>query len=603
MSTTENKSTIEEKKNGKQNETLNTSPILKRTMLTWSIIFTIGIVFVFIFGTLGLYMTKIAQSNILPDDINLAPYTVIDRIVTDIPIDINIKRPSFFSENKDTFSQKATFNSQEYLDSFNNSFLCYFKKNAENPNGGLLSNAALFFSSVYDNIVAKNFLLINNIFFYLGYLPESIVMIICGFFGIFLWIAMYLFNLCISVFYHIANIPELFRNASTNEEKEWESYENIGFFNFGFFKFNIKLLYFCFIWSWITIISTVLSPLFFSLYGLLAPLYVKYDVKQINKTYNFINFIKNTFVYKKLFFIILATINLYFYGIAYLGFYSIISISLAVLFAYYMGLYDDEMPIESFSQGINTKIKRARVTKIDINDPEGILKAQKVKICQPVPIDNDQIKNIVNSGNYRKLTKPKQSGGDDYDLDSELKTDSTTNSDTIVTPDMQPKPEQTDDTVLEQNIQPNSDTDVRPNMQPNLEQNYSTDLEQDMQPKSDTNVTSDMQPETEIKTVSEINQDMQPKLELSETNIISDIKDLSSQQNKSKSILTPNTNPVQKQENNKKFNDIIEKLMANPNANVNKNVENANVENTNVENESVLQKGGKRRKNYNIRWT
>ena len=53
-----------------------------------SIIFTIGIS-IFIIGGLGLYTTKVAQANILPDNIELAPYTIFDRIVDDIDIDIN----------------------------------------------------------------------------------------------------------------------------------------------------------------------------------------------------------------------------------------------------------------------------------------------------------------------------------------------------------------------------------------------------------------------------------------------------------------------------------------------------------------------------------
>ena len=152
MSTTEDTSTIDEKK-GEDTESSTKFKDFISNYLS-SIIFTIGIG-IFVIGSLGLYTTKVAQANILPDNIELAPYTVIDRIVKDIPIDINIMRPSYLSETKDILSQKAIFNSQEYLYSFNKSFLCSLKKNAENPNGGLASNASLYFSSVYDNIVAK----------------------------------------------------------------------------------------------------------------------------------------------------------------------------------------------------------------------------------------------------------------------------------------------------------------------------------------------------------------------------------------------------------------------------------------------------------------
>lgn len=417
MSTAEETSPIDQKKN-EESESSTTSPNFKDFFTNYisSIIFTIGIG-VFVIGTLGLYTTKVAQANILPDNIELAPYTVIDRIVNDIPIDINIMRPSYLSETKDILSQKALFNSQEYLDSFNKSFLCLLKKNAENPNGGLSSNASLYFSSVYDNIVAKNFLIINTIFLYLSYLPESLIMLLYAIFGIFLWIGLYFFNICISIFYHIINIPQLFRNPSEEKPQYWEFSDNIGFF-------NMKLLFFCFIWWWIGMISAIISPTIFTLYGLISPLYATYNVKQTNESFNVINFILNTFVYKKFFFFLLATISLFSNGLKYLGTNSIVGIIIAVIFAYFMGLYSNEMPepkTDGFTLKIRQHIKQSSVAPIDFNNP------QKVEICQTIPIDDIKIQKIIDSGSYRKLTKPKELKPDDFfepNITSDVKTGS-----------------------------------------------------------------------------------------------------------------------------------------------------------------------------------
>ena len=362
-----------------------------------SIIFTIGIS-IFIIGGLGLYTTKIAQSNILPDNIELAPYTVIDRIVTDIPIDINIMRTTMFSDNKDTFSQKALFNSREYLDSFNNSFLCSLKKNAD-PNGGLFSNGPLFFSSVYENLVAKNFLAINTIFFYLSYIPESIIMLVYGFFGIFLWISLYFFNVCISIFYHIINIPQLFRTVSQENDKNWESTKDISFL-------RMDKLFIFFFWFFIGLFSTFVTPFFFTIYGLAAPLFASYYVK--NKRYNIFDFIKDTFVYKKVFFFILATLSLCSNGLKYLGKSSIIGIIVAIVFAYVMGLYTNEMP-QPNTDGFTAKIRQnMKQSKVIDN------KTSLVEICKQIPADNEKIEKIIkdNPTRFRKLTKPKSVGGD-----------------------------------------------------------------------------------------------------------------------------------------------------------------------------------------------
>lgn len=400
MSTTEDTSAIDEKKN-EETTTSITSDDFKKFIKNYlsSIVFTIGIS-IFVIGTLGLFTTKVAQANILPDNIELAPYTVFDRIVENKSIDINIMRPSFFSENKDTLSQKAVFNSQKYLDSFNKSFLCSLKENANDPKGGMSASGSLFFSSVYDNIVAKNFLAINTIFDHLSYLPESAIMFIYGFFGIFIWMALYFFNVCISIFYHIICIPELFRNPASDNEQEtnWQSNKEISFF-------SVKLLLFCFIWWWIGLISVFITPIIFTLYGLISPLFATYRVK--NNQMNIGDFIKNTFAYKQFFFIILATISLFSNGITYLGNNSIVGIVLAVAFAYFMGFYTNEMPtyVDGFSNTIRQNIKPLSVANLDKN--------KTIKICKPIPIDDTNLE-YKNNKEYRNLTTNNDVGGSTY---------------------------------------------------------------------------------------------------------------------------------------------------------------------------------------------
>ncbi len=410
MSTTEDTSAIDEKK-AEESGTTTTSPDFKGFITNYfsSIIFTIGIS-IFIIGGLGLYTTKVAQANILPDNIELAPYTIFDRIVDDNKcyIDINVMRPSFFSDNKETLSQKAKFNSQEYLDSFNKSFLCSLKKSAD-PNAGLFANAPLYFSFVYDNLVAKNFLAINTIFFYLSYLPESIIMLLYGIFGIFLWMGLYFFNVCISIFYHIINIPQLFRTASEQNDKKWETMENINFLRF------IKLILFFFLWIPVGALSAFITPAFFTLYGLIAPLFAKYNIKNGKPDNNVSNFLYDNLVYKKFFFFILATVSLFTNGIKYLGNNAIVGIIVAVIFAYFMGLYTNEMPepgTDGFTSKIRQHMRQCKVFDRDNDNPK------LVEICEHIPIDDEKIENIIAKGRMRGLQKPTKVGGD-YEDDGE----------------------------------------------------------------------------------------------------------------------------------------------------------------------------------------
>ena len=377
--------TIDEKKN----DTSNTEPNLKSFAYNYfySIVFTIGFL-IFIIGTFGLYTSKVAQANILPDDIEYAPYTIYDRVVKDIPIDINIIKPSFMSDSKECFSQKAMFKSQEYLDSFSDSFLCLLKKNAD-PESGVFANAALFLSKVYENIVAKNFAVLNTFFVSLSVLPEWLIMMLWGFFGLIFWFILWFITTCLSIVYHVISIPELFKEK--DETNKWESDENVSLVRF------TKLILFFFIWLPLGIASTFITPFFLSIYALISPLYAKYDVNDSGSSYGIFDFVKNTFAYKKMYFFILATISLIMNGQKYLGTASLIGIAVAIIFAYIMGLYSGDMPMaeEGFTRKIRDKIVQASVEEINMSNPK------IVQVCKSIPMD-ETIEKILAGNNVKR---------------------------------------------------------------------------------------------------------------------------------------------------------------------------------------------------------
>ena len=204
--------------------------------------------------------------------------------------------------------------------------------------------------------------------------------------------------MCISIFYHFVNIPELFRE--TNEDtKKWESDGNISYLRF------FKFLLFCFIWIPVGLFSTFVVPIFFTIYGLFSPLFATYTIKGTKKSYGVYDFIKDTFAYKKLFFFILATISLFSNGSTYLGSNAIIGILIAVVFAYYMGLYSNEMPengVNGFTSGIKQNAKQATLIHLD--------KPQLVEICKHIAIDDTEMDKIINDGTFRKIIS-KETGG------------------------------------------------------------------------------------------------------------------------------------------------------------------------------------------------
>lgn len=405
MSTTEDTSAIDEKK-AEDSGTSTTSPDFKGFISNYllSIVFTICLS-IFIIGGLGLYTTKVAQANILPDDIDFAPYTMFDRIVKDNPpfyVDMNVMRPSFFSENTETLSQKAKFNSQEYLDSFDGGFICSLKESAK-ADGGLFASVSLYFSVVYERVIASNFNIINKIFFSLSYLPESIIMFLYGTFGIFIWLALCVYSYFWSSIYHITNFTQLFREASNDNNLLWESDKNISLLRFN------KLVITCCMFIPI-LLSAVIMPVILTLYGLISPLYATYNIKNGKDSNNVFNFIYNNFVYKKFFFFILATISLFKNGNTYLGSNSIIGIIIAVIFAYFMGLYKNEMPepgTDGFSFGIKQNMKQASLAKFDKNKPDIVMGCT-------INVDDKEMNRIIENPkrNIRMLTKQTETGSE-----------------------------------------------------------------------------------------------------------------------------------------------------------------------------------------------
>jgi hypothetical protein len=80
----------------------------------------------------------------------------------------------------------------------------------------------------------------------------------------------------------------------------------------------------------------------------------------------------------------------------------------AIGFAYFMGLYNNEMP-ETGSDGFTSKIrqnmKQAPVVPIDESNPK------LVEICKPVPVIDEELDEKLSKGTIRQTTKEKNKGG------------------------------------------------------------------------------------------------------------------------------------------------------------------------------------------------
>jgi hypothetical protein len=380
MSTTDtNTNSIDEKKQETDNVTSTNIKDNIKQFLTSYIISIIVTIFlgIFIIGTLGLYTTKVAQANILPDNPLLSPYTDIGRSVSEIPIDINIINDiNWNGKINKTISQKAIFESREYLDTFKGSLLCTLFKSSD-PNSGFFSNFTLFLSKVITNIYSKNFAFINSLFLYLSYLPEPIIMILYGSLGIIFCFLLYGINFVLSIFYHIINIPQLFKQPIDEDNinnTKWQSDSDVSFS-------IIKFLLFWFLWLPLGVISAFIIPIYTTFSALLAPLYAKYKIvgNENTKSMTIIDFIVNTLFYKKSLFFILASVSLVSNANTYLGATSLVGVFIAVIIGYFIGLYSTP----NYEQDISNYYSINLANK-DIKQAKASISKEKVKICHKI---------------------------------------------------------------------------------------------------------------------------------------------------------------------------------------------------------------------------
>jgi len=315
----------------------------------------IGVILV---GSIGLYTAKVAQANILPDDINLMPYTNVERIVKERPIRPIYMNPvkirsffglGFWSDPKEVYSQMAKFDNMDFLNSFSDSWLCNITEWAK-PGSGILSNFWLYESNILKQMTADTFGLMNSMFYKMNYLPEWLTMLVYSFLFTFVVFIIYIFNLVKGFILHITNLFHYFRNpkeGTSSEEWDEPSY------------FNIKhMLLFFFVWGFVSFMSFLFSPIFITIYCLLSPLSAKYTLANMdksssdkNKLHNFFSFLKDVVTYKNSFILILTIYKLITNTSTYLG-SSYVSGLVIGLFILIFGLkiFETQQPTEDTTE-------------------------------------------------------------------------------------------------------------------------------------------------------------------------------------------------------------------------------------------------------------
>lgn len=329
---------------------------------------------IFVIGGTGLFASKVAQANILPTNVNWSPFTDVERNVASVAVDMHSVPIFATSSGVGLGSQKGQFSAAHYNLGYKDSFLCSLKAGAK-PENGIMGTASLFFYHVFSQLTAKNATIQQSVFGTLSQLPEWAVMVVYGMFGWMFWIGLYFANFGMNLFYMLIHIPQLFRVAAEKNEKVWQPDDAISF------RF-VSFLLLCFLWFPIGVASAFMTPIWFSMYALMLPLSAKYVYSYITgkggevpvsvsapstdatetmeggsgagsgtgageyvgkkdtmSLHGVMDFLKDTFVYKKQLFIVLASVSLVYNAFSILDTPSAMGTCVAVLAMYLLGAY------------------------------------------------------------------------------------------------------------------------------------------------------------------------------------------------------------------------------------------------------------------------
>lgn len=285
MSDSSNTSAINEKKEKIKTSNKGKSPNVSGFISSVIVIFIAIIVYYTGSGVL-LYVCKLAQSNILPTDINCYPYTETKPNIQ--PIKTNI-----FTTNDDPpLSMKISFP----YDSYNskNYILDMIREYKNDSKSNFLGN---YIISMIETIIQFNYSVFNNILNLLNGLPEIIVVIFGPMIVPFILTTLYIVDHFYLIYLWFANMDWFFKtntNKSSSGKPNWEKVTFTSPFSYWCAIYLVILFSILFFYSmpFISIIST------FSMYWC-AFSCVTYKAEMAGKSITNLPIIKDVFKYYK----------------------------------------------------------------------------------------------------------------------------------------------------------------------------------------------------------------------------------------------------------------------------------------------------------------
>ena len=323
--------------NKKTREKSNDKSINYAGFISGLFLYTIYILITFLLvGSIGLYICKVAQANVLPDNINFLPFGDKYKEIPEIPINTNIIKVFGLmgfgrilgQKPLKEESTKIVFNNKEILEGYQNGVIGLITSLKTNPERS--SFFGLYVSDLLSSILTTNNWIINNLFGVINkYCSETFILIFFPLFIFFLIIFMVITNIVLCFFYQIKNFSDFFMNKNVkNNTVTWSE----PFTYLRPWRLFLLLLY-CF-FLFFPIIGFI--PFLTAFYSIFAPLGLSAYIYETNKKMNFTTFIRDVAIYKSQFFLILFTLGLLSQSSSYLGSNGLIGCLVGILIAYFI---------------------------------------------------------------------------------------------------------------------------------------------------------------------------------------------------------------------------------------------------------------------------
>jgi len=171
-----------------------------------------------IIGLLIIYLCKIAQSNVLPTDINCYPYTDEKKGHEPEKINTFIFTNLFFSKPRKAMILEFPNSNNSFIDST----LKFFNEYKDNPKSSFLGN---FFVNILQSLFVKNFNYYNTMFSFINQIPEFLLVIFGYYLGIIVFILGTFMNAIFLCYYWLSNLG-WFLKKNVNVEVDPETGES-----------------------------------------------------------------------------------------------------------------------------------------------------------------------------------------------------------------------------------------------------------------------------------------------------------------------------------------------------------------------------------------